>query len=326
MRPKDANSNMIVPQIRDMSLDVVTIRLEDTEVVVYKAWLTGVSPYFKKAFDGSSKEAEEQAITLVDVSERIFRMFLGWTHAHSLQFPTTSAALHHEVLLTPGEIESLGIMPRENKETATVGNWFAVFDEEDFHPRSQDEGAYHDSTAWLHNCTLFSLTIAQLYVFADKYSVPQLRDDILTAFVGQCWRWNWWSNQQTDSKIFIHNNIPASSKFVKFLAYSIAWTGPQSVEKGIAHKLRALQQLSPDLAIEVGIALAEKVDLGALNEESTISVCTADNIPNACPFHDHEVLDQEQCRERIAKRPHVFTAILQACAHDVMRETGSDRG
>ena len=158
--------------------------------------------------------------------------------------------------------------------------------------------------------------MARLFVFANRYSVPQLRDDVLTAFIGQCWKWCWWPEEDSDLVNLIYNNMPASSQFSRLPACSTAWTGFYPSTGDVARKMRSLQDLSPDLALQVGITYAEKVQLA--NGKFEISVRLDDNLPNACPFRDHAVLDKEQCQKCIATRSHVFTAILDACVKDVM--------
>jgi hypothetical protein len=116
--------------------------------------------------------------------------------------------------------------------------------------------------------------------------------------------------------------MPAFSKFSKFLAGSIAWVGIVSSEGDAASKTRALYDLYLDLALEVGVAYADRVQKHT--DKCVMLVDISENLTNACLYHGHADLDEKQCRQRITNRPHIFTAILDACAKDVMSQVTAD--
>ena len=148
-----------------MDLDTVTVRLEEAEIVTHKVLLSAVSPYFKRAFYGPFKEADERSISLVDVSERTFRMFLHWVHVQSLQYDTTAAALDLNSLLPLDEVSKLTMMDTENdaddigdngsNTTSRVSSDDAAkrimgFDEEALYTNCSNEVVlYHANTTWL---------------------------------------------------------------------------------------------------------------------------------------------------------------------------------
>lgn len=108
---------------------------------------------------------------------------------------------------------------------------------------------------------------------------------------------------------------------MKLHASCIVWVGSVAVEDAeasgsetVGDKLRALYELSPELILEVAIAYAEKVENTPNDVE--ISFHTDDNIENACPFHDHEDITPEQCRQRATFQPYIFEPILVACLED----------
>lgn len=113
----------------------------------------------------------------------------------------------------------------------------------------------------------------------------------------------------------IYGNLPASSKFAKFLAYSIAWIGIPCGKGDVEQKMQALRELSPDLAFEVGVSYAVQA---RSHKRYKMSIDISDHVPNSCLFHDHTGLTETECRKRIASKSHVFTAILDACARAVM--------
>ncbi|CAN9210927.1 unnamed protein product [Alternaria alternata] len=60
--------------------DSVTVRVGEADTAVdipiYRDRLSAVSPYFRGAFEGSFKEATDRNLSLTDVSEQTFRIFL----------------------------------------------------------------------------------------------------------------------------------------------------------------------------------------------------------------------------------------------------------
>jgi hypothetical protein len=334
-----ANSRDAMPNFLTMDFTTVTVQVEETKFVAHKSLLTAVSPYFEKAFNGPFQEAEHQAITLEGISKGSFRIFLHRAYVHSPPFDTQSAALDHSALLSPNEANKLTASAGEDDaaaeendsvdETASQagsdrtvdpikGN--PVFDKGAFHTRSDDEYEVFDHERWVPNTKSFHLTPARLLILADQYSVPQLRDDILTALIGQGWKWNWWPDEDELASL-IYSNLPASSRFAKFLAYSIAWVGIPHDERDTTQMMLALRELNPDLAFEVGMSYAVQV---RNHEDFKMSIDISKRILNVCPFHDHTDLTETECRKRIASKPHVFTAILDACAKDVMTSSAEN--
>ena len=79
--------------------------------------------------------------------------------------------------------------------------------------------------------------------------------------------------------------------------------------------MQAIRELNPDLAFEVGMSYAMQA---RRHEGLRMSIDISEHLPNACIFHDHTDPTETECRKRIGSKPHVFTAILDACAKDVM--------
>jgi hypothetical protein len=103
-----------------------------------------------------------------------------------------------------------------------------------------------------------------------------------------------------------------------FLASSIAMNGFYSgLSNDAADKMRALHDLSPGLALEVAVVLAQKVESSG-SDDFEISVSVSQNIPSAYHFHNHVGLKHEQCRLRISTRQYVFRAVLKAFLKDAM--------
>ena len=313
-----------------MDLDTVVICLEDDEEsVVQRALLTSVSTYFHNAFGVRFQEAYGGSIFLEGVTEPLFRMFLHWLHAQGLQYSTEAKALPLDTLLLPEEAEHLLFVinkagfedPTEEKPGEIDGDSTTyAFDQSGFHRTGKTyQALYHTYTTWLKNLNRFDISVARLFVSADRYGVLQLRDDILTAWLGQSWQWDWSPVIHPNLVILTRDHLPVSSQFVKFLASSIAWNGfyPGSSSDADAAKMRALHVLSPGLTLEAAIVLAQKLESSG-SDDLDISVSVGQNIPSAYNFHDHVSLTHEQCRHRISTRQHIFRAVLEACLQDAM--------
>jgi hypothetical protein len=77
-----------------MSFELVTIRVgaPPVNISVYKDIICSV-PYFNAAFNRGVREATEVAITLPDVSEPIFRIFVQWCHSQMRTSWSTAQAI-----------------------------------------------------------------------------------------------------------------------------------------------------------------------------------------------------------------------------------------
>lgn len=198
------------------SLELVTIRIgkDLIEIPVYRELFSSVSPYFRNAFDGSFKEATDGTIPLPDITEATFRTFLQWAHAqlHSSSrladvpdrsiLPRNPSSEAHADLASnepgasinteDGSDESDGTEADDtgsnSSSSESVGDSEALseakaFDESDY-MCLPDGSMYFDDEIWIKHFNMSSISYLNLYVFADKYSVHQLRDDIMTAIHG----------------------------------------------------------------------------------------------------------------------------------------------
>jgi len=88
-----------------MDLDTVTVRVGEADtavnITVYRNLLSDVSPYFRGAFEGSFVEATDRFISLTDVTEQTFRMFLQWLHTQVHQH-SNGATIPSSVILLHG--------------------------------------------------------------------------------------------------------------------------------------------------------------------------------------------------------------------------------
>jgi len=177
------------PSFLTMKLDLVTVRVgEEPHAIdfhVYHELLTSVSPYFQAAFDGGFKEANERQIALTDVTEQTFRIFLQWVHA---QMDTARdgnvpdlSVLSADPQAAKQKFEATNVLPTTNDNNPSGAR---ALDDHDYphaatHTSKKREEIFFNDPAWQKNCTSYLTSILNLFVLADKYSVHQLRDDIM---------------------------------------------------------------------------------------------------------------------------------------------------
>ncbi|KAF3053273.1 hypothetical protein E8E11_008425 [Didymella keratinophila] len=197
MQPPPSSQGDLMPSFLTMDLDSVTIRPEgNVAITVHRVVLSAVSSYSQNAFDGPFIEAKQHTIALPDVSEPTFRAFLQWANIKIFRSRPAVKVLCKESLLptTAGTPSTRGTSP-------TVANLYQIsydtshngdygFDERNFHPEPEHieelRERFYTNQDWLANYRRIFLSIVQLYVFADRYKVPQLRDDVLTACLELC--------------------------------------------------------------------------------------------------------------------------------------------
>jgi hypothetical protein len=120
-----------------------------------------------------------------------------------------------------------------------------------------------------------------LYIFADKYSVDQLRDDLMSALVGYCSAWAWWPDIYIRTVNHAYANLPSSSHFIRFLV-SVAvyfWTPPKSLTE-----VEALKQLDPMFTFDLMMAHGLKTQLAQVFPEDDAE---AKIFKDSCVFHEH---------------------------------------
>ncbi|KAF2823787.1 hypothetical protein CC86DRAFT_457428 [Ophiobolus disseminans] len=307
MAPDKTNA---APNLLKMNFDLVTIRVGETghtvDFPVYRELLSSVSPYFRSVFEGGFKEADDRVISLVDVTEQTFRIFLQWAHAQA--YRSGSGALIPDISVLPAsvgtesgqaaqatDISALPNIPKAQRESLDQ-----AFDQPHYQsqPRSNDTRAkmyYHDKT-WQENYRMMLESYLNVFVFADQYTVHQLRDDILTAMVGQAHTWEWFPDLDEDLLTSAYDRLPNSAQFIRFLVLSTTYCWVADTD--CVARTELLRQWNPDFAFEEEYASCFDEDL------------------RSCAMHEHLVLDKDQCRERMKNKTHVFAELIDACAKD----------
>jgi hypothetical protein len=304
-----------------MTFELVTLRVGEPNVAVdipvYREVLAGVSPYFRGAFKSSFKEATGKFLPLTHVSEQTFRIFLQWAHMQAKQD-------------VGGEVPGIGaLLPRREKDVVDAADDPEVsspnaddecmsgpaVDEKMYHlgRPHRDDKAYFENKEWLANFRSTVISYLRLYIFADKYNVHQLRDDILTAFVAQVHACRFWPDPDKELIQFAYANLPASSKLLRFFVLSAAYLWLPDGD--CAAKMRAMQVMHTDFAFEVSLVQAQMLQ-NRQSEEDGMPFALDDAVPNSCVLHEHLVHGKKQCRDRIRNNPHIFATLVDGCVQD----------
>lgn len=163
------------------------------------------------------------------------------------------------------------------------------------------------SPGWrkMHSSILPSLLY--LAIFADKYSVTQLRDDILTALFIYSFHWNAFPAASPSLTKVAYENLPASSQFLKFLAYSTAYTWNTSAfVDNYEQETEVMRLHHPGFWLQVSKVLAQRIN-GSLPWEASRG------LPDSCRFHEHEERDMSECMDRI-RDPSVVRMVFELLA------------
>jgi hypothetical protein len=153
------------------------------------------------------------------------------------------------------------------------------------------------------------MSLLSLYIFADKYSVTQLRDDIMSALMGHCIRWSRWPSSVSNSLLIssAYEHLPSNSDFCRFLAVLVAYLWESRDEDD---SRTVLSELPPKFMVEV-IILLSSMD-GARYEFTSYD-------SDSCSFHEHANHTRSQCRQRLSNCGHVFSSIINACSQEAKK-------
>jgi hypothetical protein len=317
-----------------MSFDLVTIRVGESndavDIPVYRELISSVSPYFRSAFEGDFMEATERVIPLVDVTEQTFRVFLQWAHAH--QHLSGSNVLVPDLSIIPSSISATSQEPNpvsdnednsedicnDSSDIATKSSNKA-FDEPGYQfpelSEGQRDSLYYKNKTWLKQYDMVTVSYLNLYIFAHRYSVDQLRDDIMTAMLGQSNSWEFFPDPTLDHLTTAYENLPISAMFQRWMILSTAYYWVPHSGEGLMTKLRSLHEWQPNFAFEVSLAHAQMLQVKR-DRGDDLAYDHQEEIPNSCVFHEHVVRNQGECRDRIKHRANIFAELIIACAKD----------
>lgn len=173
---------------------------------------------------------------------------------------------------------------------------------------------FHNNPAWHATYQEVVKSLVRLYIFAHKYSIDQLRDDVMSTYMGYCVSYGLYPDAD-DSEIIelAYANLPANSGLSRFLVLSTLyfWTPTKyTLESG------KLERLPRRFILDVMTAQAQKGQPPNKGESSATKLVprlARYGLHNSCIFHEHPNSTEQDCRCRIADSKFMFDAMLDAC-------------
>ncbi|KAH4036724.1 hypothetical protein HBH98_130720 [Parastagonospora nodorum] len=323
------------PHFSNMNFDMVLVRVgkpaDAVDIMVYRHLICSVSTFFRGAIDRSFLGVKEGTITLRDVSEATFRTFLAWLHSQYL--PPSPP----EPLL--GYLNGLKVVTNTagdavNSEAKPAGRGRPrkrMFDEyvsgkspvlRILGPEELDRH-FHSNPAWQNTYQEVVKALVRLYIFADRYSIPQLRDDVMSTYVGYCISFGLYPDPDDIEVIDLaYTKLPATAMLSRYLVLSTIyfWTPVKpTLESG------KLKKLHPGFTLDVMTAQAQRgqpPEEGETDATKTVPQLAKHGLKNSCVFHEHQVFDEDTCRHRLANSKFIFDGILDACMKEAKTVVG----
>lgn len=153
-----------------------------------------------------------------------------------------------------------------------------------------------------------------LFIFASEYSVHQLRDDIMTAMVGQSQSWDCFPELSEDLLATAYDNLSSSAMFLSLLVLSAAQCWLTQYDEDCVARLCSLRERNSEYAFEVSKEQAQIVQ--KWHHDEVYADGFKEDDWSACTMHEHLVMDKDQCWARIRNKTHVFAEPIDACAKD----------
>ncbi|KAJ9643107.1 clathrin associated protein complex medium subunit [Coniosporium tulheliwenetii] len=254
---------------------------------IHRAPLCRWSEYFRGAFEGSFREAEEKALTLDDVSVKTFVAFTEWLYMRALiQQPV--------VLYSESEGKNCG--KYEEAVWNDIENSFsAVIDD------LEDLGDY------MHEWAVTVDNLLSLYIFADKYDVIELRRDIMDTLI----HWGGYAGDAPDVQVVLraYETLPHESGFCRFLVkiHGTCWNRPP----GSDYDWDRLQRLPREFLIEIISYNSERIT-NSVYDRKPVTRFTDVLIP--CRYHEHKSQEERHaCRKNHAARRILRENLKEAC-------------
>lgn len=323
----DDNSNM--------NFDMVLVRVgkpaDAVDIMVYRHLICSVSTFFRGAIDRSFLGVKEGTITLRDVSEATFRTFLAWLHSQYLPASPPEPLLGYSngskvVTNIAGDAVNSKVNPAGRRRPRK-----RIFDEyvsgkspvlRILGPEELDR-RFHSNPAWQNTYQEVVKALVRLYIFADRYSIPQLRDDVMSTYVGYCISFGLYPDPDDIEIIDLaYTKLPATAMLSRYLVLSTIyfWTPVKpTLDSG------KLKKLHPGFTLDVMTTQAQRgqpPEEGETDATKTVPQLAKHGLKNSCVFHEHQVFDEDTCRYRLTNSKFIFDAILDACMKEAKTAVG----
>lgn len=294
-----------------MSSDIVIVRVGETSVdfSVHKDILFSVSRFFHRAWDRSFLGVRERIITIRDVSEATFRIFLAWCYSQCLP-----ASKYTDVLAsdnTPSSTKGVRSKRVFDEYTSGKSPYLRKMAPEEVDKR------FHNNKAWHATYQEVIETLVRLYLFAHKYSISQLRDDVMSAYMGYCVSYGLYPDpDDVDIIELAYTNLPTTSPLPRFFVLSTVyfWTPLKAtLESG------RLERLHKRFVLDVMTAQAQRGQPPNKGENSATKLVpnlARYGLKNSCVFHEHLSISEPDCRCRMSNSKFIFDTLLDACVKE----------
>ncbi|KAL5121702.1 hypothetical protein ACEQ8H_000389 [Pleosporales sp. CAS-2024a] len=294
------------------------------EIVVYRHLLCSVSSFFGGSIERSFLGVKEGTITLRDVSEATFRTFLAWLHSQCLP-----SSLPEPILGAP----ELAHVATKAADTATQyvtgrkGSRKRIFDEyvSGRSPvlrlvgQEELERRFHRNPKWQTTYQEVVKALVRLYIFADRYNIAQLRDDVMSTYIGYCISYGLYPDPEDTEVIELaYSRLGANAMLPQYLVLCTIyfWTPER-----LTLESKKLEQLHGKFTLDVMTAQArrgQRREAGETETEATKAVprLAKHGLENSCVFHEHQALDGTACRGRLTSSKFIFDGLLDACVKE----------
>jgi hypothetical protein len=317
-----------------IGFETVLVRVGNpsVDILVYRDLVCSVSSFFRGSIDRSFLGVKEGTITLRDVSEATFRTFLAWCHSQCLPGSTPNG-----LLVSPKHLKSHQNATDKivnTKSLAINGNGNGngngrprtrIFDEyvSGKSPLLRAIGAeeldklFHGNPAWQATYQEVVQALVRLYIFADRYNIPQLRDDVMSTYIGYCISYGLYPDPDDVEVIDLaYTKLPTTALLSRYLVLSTIyfWTPIKlTLESG------KLERLHPGFTLDVMTAQAQRgqpPEEGETDSTKVVPQLAKYGLKNSCVFHEHQTRSGESCRHRLAHSKFIFDGLLEACVKE----------
>jgi hypothetical protein len=309
-----------------MSFETVLVRVgkPSVDILVYRELICSVSSYFRGAIDRSFLGVKEGTITLRDVSEATFRTFLAWCHSQCLPSSTPDGLLvSHNHRKEDNKKPGNPVLPKTHESRGRPRK--RIFDEyvSGKSPLLRAIGAEELDRLYLGNPTWQATyqetvkALVRLYIFADRYCIPQLRDDVMSTYIGYCISYGLYPDADDVEIIDIaYSKLPSTALLPRYLVLStIYFWAPAK----LTLESRKLERLHPGFTLDVMTAQAQRgqpPEDGEIDAAEIVPQLAKSGLRNSCVFHEHQTVGREQCRHRLAHSKFIFDGLLDACVKE----------
>ncbi|KAF2843045.1 hypothetical protein M501DRAFT_1053824 [Patellaria atrata CBS 101060] len=294
--------------LRNIDQTIVTVLVgpDERKFHLYKARLAKESPYFDKMFNGGFKEATEREGHLAKVPSTTFAIFANWLYTRVIEIPSSGEAdVREDPTIeqeSDGPLKQTSPQPedaaqdQDDSSTRTLG-----------HSRQPSIGPTiaQDMAPIDESYRLADNALADLYVFADTYDIPVLRNDIIDAFVTRVDANNILPSLDLVTRVFC--DLPETLALPRYLIdlYSECWGGYHDFANS------EFQQYKDELPNAFLIGILQKKSRGPQDLKNTRD-CQAHL--RCCDYHHHSTHSEKRGCKRVRR--------LAKTAKELKRDAG----